>query len=142
VSFLSWISAIARIQDNVTGRRRTSAMTPITFYVVSSASICFGAAYAFRENSFLTGAFSFVGLFIVLVGGAIAVYFAGWKTDRLQTEDHLTTLKQLEMVASKGGKIPVNPVDLQAIGNPYSQSSDGEEGRPGAGLLSKEIASE
>ena len=72
-----------------------------------------------QSNDFISTSLVITGIGAIAVAGLVAVYFALFKTDRLQTEEHITRIRQYDLIESKGNKIPMNPVDLPAIGAGY-----------------------
>jgi hypothetical protein len=108
-------------------------MGTVNWYVAVGTTSCFAAAYALRDNALLSGILVALGGFAVFVGGAIAIYFAVWNPDRLHSEEHLTQLRQLDLIESKGGRISLNPVDLRSIANPYQQTPALPAGEQGEG---------
>ena len=97
-------------------------MAPITYYMGMGGGLCFAGAYALSNNELLSTILVVSGIALITFGALIAGYFAVFKPELLHSEEHITQQRQLALIETKGNRIPMNPVDLQAIANPYQSS--------------------
>ncbi|HEX4606915.1 MAG TPA: hypothetical protein VH092_01795 [Urbifossiella sp.] len=109
------LTLFAHLQDSRGDHRKSSAMSSVNWYVALGVLSSFGFAYAMKDHEALSTALICIGAGVLVVGGGIAGYFAVRDPDRLQSEEHLTAVRQLDLIAEKGGKIIFNPVDLPAV---------------------------
>lgn len=123
LSFFDVISLAMSQTRHESGHRRTnSAMAPITYYMGMGGGLCFAGAYALSHNEQLSTILVMSGIALIGFGALIAGYFAVLRPELLHSEEHITQQRQLALIETKGNRIPMNPVDLQAIANPYQNS--------------------
>jgi len=110
------IASVAQAALATTSRRVVrSAMTPI-IYVCLGVSPCFlAASYFLRDDVFLSRTFGLIATLPVLFACGMFVYFGIFKTDKLQSEDYQIKQELLQIALSKGGKIKIEPFELDAI---------------------------
>ncbi len=93
-------------------------MTPIIYVCLGVTPCCFAATYLLKDDAFLSRLFGIVGVLPILIACGMFVYFGIYKTDKLQSEDYQIKQELLEMALSKGGKIKIEPLSLEAMLEP------------------------
>jgi hypothetical protein len=61
-----------------------------------------------------------VGALPIVAACGMAIYFAGYKPEKLQSEDYQIRQAALELIREKGGRLPVEPSSIDSIANPLA----------------------
>jgi hypothetical protein len=94
-------------------------MTPIFLLSTIALPTCLAGAYGLREYPIAVGVLVAVGILPILMGCAAYAWFGIKDPDRLHSEEYNLRSQALKIVEAKGGPVPVNPVELQGITDPY-----------------------
>jgi hypothetical protein len=94
-------------------------MTPLVWLAGVAPVPLLSGAYAFRENQVISTVLAIVGCVPLLVVCAVAFYWGFWKQSLFHSEEHLSLSRVHDIIEEKGMRIPINPLDLPAIANPY-----------------------
>lgn len=114
-----FLDFLAQSSKSVATRHSTkSAMGPMILICLIFTPSCVFGAYMLREDAFLRNLFGVASVVPGIVACAMYVYFAIWKTSRLQSENYQIRQEILQMVSKKGSKIELVPLSLPAIANP------------------------
>jgi len=113
---LDLLARISRFSQSAVGRLRVrSALNPFLWMGSVFSVICFGTAAVFRSSPVVVYVLVALGGVPILVTCGVAIYFAGWKSDRLQSEDYQIRAQALRLIEEKGGRIKVEPASVEDI---------------------------
>ena|SRR5579863_4196925 len=112
--------------ESVTGSARTaagrlrvrSALNPMLWLCAVVSLPCFGLAWFSREVQPLATVLTIAGAAPIAITCIIAVYFALFKPEKLQSEDYQIRHEALELIKEKGSAVEVSPSSLEALANP------------------------
>ena len=68
-----------------------------------------------------------VGCIPMLAACGVGIYFAGWKSDRLHSEDYQIRAQALRLIEEKGGRIKVEPASVEGIATTGQSPGAGDE---------------
>jgi hypothetical protein len=104
-------SAVARLTVK-------SALNPLLWMCGTISTICFAAAYLFRDDAVLKTLLVLVGIVPIMLTCTVAGYFAFRTPEKLQSEEYQLRQQTLNIIEEKGGRITVDKVSLEEIANP------------------------
>jgi hypothetical protein len=110
------LARISRFSQSAAGRLRVrSALNPFLWMGSVFSVICFGTAAAFRSLPVVVYILVGLGGIPILVACGVGIYFAGWKSERLHSEDYQIRAQALRLIEEKGGRIKVDPASVEGI---------------------------
>jgi hypothetical protein len=116
-AFISGMSEIAR---GFSGQRIVrNAMSSMLWICGLASSACFLAACALSGKDGICVFLVIVGTIPFFVACGMFIYFAIKDPDRLHSEEFRIRYHVLKLTEMKGGRIPVNPLELTDIANPF-----------------------
>ena len=106
-----------------------SALNPLLWLCAIISLPCFGMAWVANGMEPLATMLVYVGVAPVGVTCLLAVFFAVFRPDKLQSEDYQIRHEAMELIREKGSTIDVSPSSLHVITNPIHRSGADESGR-------------
>ncbi len=112
----------AQLAQNTVGKIqvKSSALNPALWLCLVAMPICFCAAYYFRDDPFLKYLLIIAGIVPLLNAVGLSIYFAIYKTEKLQSEEYQLKHQLLQIAQASGERIIINPRTIHAIANPVS----------------------
>jgi hypothetical protein len=100
---------------------RRSALAPFLSYCLYVSLPCFVISMSSAPPlQYIILAFAAIPVLLFVIASLFLLF---WDRDRLHTEEHLERKHALEIVEAKGQGLPLNPVDLVHVMNPYPEIS-------------------
>lgn len=94
-------------------------MSPIIWLTGTAGPVFLGGAYVLKDVPVLCYTLTIVAILPLLAGVGVYLYFAICDPNRLQSEEHNLKAQLVSLIEAKGGAVVVNPVDLEAMANPF-----------------------
>jgi hypothetical protein len=118
--------AAHRLWEQVSGRAQTaasrlrvrSALNPMLWLCGIVSLPCLYAAWFARGVEPIATIFAISGTAPIGITCCLAIYFAVFRPEKLQSEDYQIRHETLELIRQKGSPIQLSPSSLDAIANP------------------------
>ena len=121
-----WDRLVGRSQAASGQLRVKSALNPMLWLCGIISLPCLLLSWAAHDVNPISTIFAFVGVAPVAVTCLLALYFALFKPDKLQSEEYQIRHETLELIKQKGSTVELSPSSIVAIPNPLHNAIDSD----------------
>ena len=104
-----------------------SALNPMLWLCAIISIPCLFGAWSAHGVEPIATILAYVGVAPVGVTCIMAIYFAMFRPDKLQSEDYQIRHETIELIRQKGSSIEIAPSSLEAVSNPVQQRQIGAQ---------------
>jgi hypothetical protein len=116
-----WERAAGSAQTAVSRLRVRSALNPMLWLCGIISLPCLAAAFLAHGIEPIATILAICGVTPIAITCVLAMYFAVFRPEKLQSEEYQIRHEALELIKEKGSRVEISPASLEVIANPVHQ---------------------